>query len=396
MRKLILQGFTTTTHEMAVKQLFTLPSISRVIVSVAFANEGGVELLDSELKANAKRTTVFIGIRNDITSIQGAKRLLSSGLDLFIVDTGSRTQIFHPKLYLVRSSESARLLIGSANLTLGGLSNNIEASVVLDLDLSNDTELAFVKSIEDSFDALHPRYPLHVVRMSSAAALEKLYESGRLIDETIAAPPRPARSGTTPSKDSVPRIKLEVPFRRRLVARVAKPAKKSAGTSTGGGKSSKKVAGATPPISTGVEFELVWRSTGLTRRDLNIPTGSTTNRTGSVNLDKGQLVSGIDHRHYFRDNVFADLNWTGTSSPSVEETYAKFQLVLKGISYGEFDLRIGHSTDTKSKSYKQNNAMTRLSWGPMRSFVARPDLIDRTLAIYRDKADSHKFVLEID
>lgn len=40
--------------------------------------------------------------------------------------------------------------------------------------------------------------------------------------------------------------------------------------------------------------------------------------------------------------------------------------------------------------------MTRLSWGPMREYVASPDLIGRTLALYRDKVDPARFVLEID
>jgi hypothetical protein len=44
----------------------------------------------------------------------------------------------------------------------------------------------------------------------------------------------------------------------------------------------------------------------------------------------------------------------------------------------------------------QNNAMTRLSWGAMREYIARPDLIDRTLAVYRDKVDPKRFVIEID
>jgi len=62
------------------------------------------------------------------------------------------------------------------------------------------------------------------------------------------------------------------------------------------------------------------------------------------------------------------------SSALAAVTYAKFQLVIKGISYGEFDLRIAHSTDTNSRTYQQNNAMTRLSWGPARDYIARPDL----------------------
>jgi hypothetical protein len=80
----------------------------------------------------------------------------------------------------------------------------------------------------------------------------------------------------------------------------------------------------------------------------------------------------------------------------VDEAYGIFQLVLKNISYGEFDLAIRHSNSTSSRSYQQNNAMTRLSWGPMREYVAREDLIGRTLALYRDKADAKRFLLEID
>jgi hypothetical protein len=69
---------------------------------------------------------------------------------------------------------------------------------------------------------------------------------------------------------------------------------------------------------------------------------------------------------------------------------------LKGISYGDFDLRIAHTMGTTSTSYLQRNAMTRLSWGPMRNLVARPDLIGRSLRLYRDEADATRFVLEID
>lgn len=39
----------------------------------------------------------------------------------------------------------------------------------------------------------------------------------------------------------------------------------------------------------GVEFELVWESKALTRRDLTIPTAANTHATGSFNLDKGLL-----------------------------------------------------------------------------------------------------------
>ena len=215
--------------------------------------------------------------------------------------------------------------------------------------------------------------------------------SGRLVDEMAIPPPRPSTTASGGGSDPVPRIKLKVvPLKKALAAAkkaVPKPAAKG-----------KAAATPTPvPAAVGVEFELVWESKALTRRDLTIPTGANTHATGSVNLDKGLLEESVDHRHYFRDEVFAALTWTATNaSGKVEEAFAKFQLVLKAVSYGEFDLRLAHSTDTASKTFLQSNAMTRLSWGPMRPYIAREDLIGRTLALYRDKADPTRFVLEID
>ena len=145
----------------------------------------------------------------------------------------------------------------------------------------------------------------------------------------------------------------------------------------------------------GVQLELVWESKPLTRRDLTIPDADGTHATGSMNLDKGLLPEEVDHRHYFRDDVFPILTWTH-SGPTVDEAFAKFQLVLKNINYGEFDLRLGHTTSTTSRAYLQKNAMTRLSWGPMRQYIAQPNLIGRTLKLYRDRADPTRFVLEID
>lgn len=98
---------------------------------------------------------------------------------------------------------------------------------------------------------------------------------------------------------------------------------------------------------------------------------------------------------YFRDEVFSALAWSSKSS-TVDQTYANFHLVIKGISYGEYRSRIGHSHSTTSKTYKQRNATTRVSWGSMQKFVAKEELIGRTLALYRDRADSSRYMLEID
>lgn len=396
-KEFILQGLTPRTHAAAIRELFDVANIQKVVLSVAFIRESGVQQIEEKLKPHGERLSVFAGIRNDLTSHQGLARLHAiEGIDLYTVDTGSRNIIFHPKLYLVRGKERARLVVGSANLTLGGLNNNIEAGMMLEFDLSDAAEKAVVDGIESQFAALPVNYPAHVAKIGAVSELDAMLASGRLVDEMAEVPPRPATSaGRAGASDIVPRIKLKViPLRRALAkARAApkKPKAPSAATLTKAGASVPKPV----PATVGVEFELVWESKPLTRRDLTIPNAAGTHATGSVNLDKGLLPEAVDHRSYFRDDVFSALSWS-KSSATVDEAFAKFQLVLKGISYGEYDLRIGHTTSTTSAAYKQNNAMTRLSWGPMRDFIARPDLIDRTLALYRDKVDPTRFVLEID
>jgi len=396
-KEFILQGFTTRTHADAVRGLFGIPEIQRVVLSVAFVSESGVQQIEGQLKAHAAHVTVLAGIRNDITSYQGLVLLHGViGSKLYTVDTGSRNVIFHPKLYLVCGKARARLVVGSANLTLGGLNNNIEAGMMLDFDLTDTADKAVVDSIQSQLAALPTDYPSHVVKVGALADLDEMLASGRLVDEMAVPPPRPTTSaGGAGASDTVPRIKLKVKALRRALAKVQATPKKPRAAKSATPAKAKPPALAPVPATVGVEFELVWESKPLTHRDLTIPVAAGTHATGSVNLDKGLLPAEVDHRHYFRDDVFPNLSWASRSK-TVDEAFAKFQLVLKNISYGEFDLSIHHTNSTTSKAYKQRNATTRLSWGPMREYISRPDLLGRTLALYRDKVDPTRFVLEID
>jgi hypothetical protein len=128
---------------------------------------------------------------------------------------------------------------------------------------------------------------------------------------------------------------------------------------------------------------------------LNIPSGTNTHSTGSINLDQGKLDATIDFRHYFRDDVFNQLTWA-TRKGTTEEASTKFKLIIKGLSYGEFLLFIRHNTDRTSATYIQRNSTTRISWGDMREFIANRNFIGRTLFLYRDVINPENFVIEID
>ena len=319
-KKFLFQGVTNETHGAAVRDLFDVDDVQSVVISVAFVNEGGVEHIEEGIKPYAKITRVFAGVRNEITSVQGLERLWSLiGNGLHTVDTGSRLIIFHPKFFLVRGSERARMIIGSANLTLGGLNNNIEASVVLNLNLEKEQDRTFIESVESQLAGMVDDYPENVTAIEEKDVLQKMLASGRLINEDSLPPPRPRTSVKDGGvEDITPCIKLKVPRIRRPASDVDKPAvSKPKGPIQDGVKSSAKTSKAaeiTAAPSIGVAYDLLWESKLLTRRDLGIPTAQNTHATGSINLDKGLLAEEVDHRHYFRDKVFSALSWMPKNS----------------------------------------------------------------------------------
>ncbi len=384
----ILQGLMARTHTTALERVLALPSLESALVGVAYLNEGGVKLISDKLKPVAKKVTVFAGIRNDSTSLQGLQHLLNLGVTLYAVDTGAARLVFHPKLYMSSSKKEARIVIGSANFTVGGLNNNIEGGVAIDLDLTSKDDEALRKSIVDEFAGLPKKDPDHFILITKASQLTDLKKEGRLLDETEVEPPKPYVSSTKAKTDTLARIKLLVaPVRKAGVKKgAAKPKPKAAVV---------KVAGVVVAPTPGATFELLWESTPLTERDLSIPKNANTHATGSINLDKGLMSADIDHREFFRDEVFPSLTWT-PATKTTEEARAKFQLVVKGVDHGEFELRVAHSPDKTSASYLQHNAMTRLSWGTAKQYVADKQYIGRTMSLYRDANDPTRFLIEID
>ena len=227
----ILQGFTDSTHIDALERLFDLPDVQTVLVSVAFVSEGGVERIETHLIPHAACATAFAGIRNGTTSYQGLARLHRVVRELYTVDTGSRTLIFHPKLYLVRGSARARLIIGSANLTLAGLNNNIEAGMLLDFDLTDEADKAEIDKIEKLFAASLIDYPNNVVKIGTVDDLDELLAKNLLIDEDVESLSREviesdgadftsAREDDSDDDDGkIPRIKLKTKLLRSGVVK---------------------------------------------------------------------------------------------------------------------------------------------------------------------------------
>lgn len=388
--KFILQGLTPQNHVSAVADLVQVDGVELVLLSVAFVSSAGVQLIANHLKPHADKTTVFAGIRNGITSAQAIRALLDIGVDVKTVDTGSAHVVFHPKLYYVRGAKVACLLVGSANLTTGGLNNNVEASVALELNLSSPEDRQVAEAIEKQFKELQANHPANVTDVLAKTTLSKLLADPRLVDERVA----PARTvskllGGSGALNPIPLIKL---LTKRIVSGLMK--KPSAPKPPPAAAPAAPASPVVPPLA--ASYELMWTTTGLTERDLNIPKGKTTNATGSINLDKGAMEDGFEFQTFFRDEVFDKLTWAAPDARQIETAQGQFRIIVEGIDCGEFSLTVRNDRKTATKSDAQGQPHTRISWGLAKPYVAKPALIGRTMRLSRATDDATRFLIEID
>ena len=388
---LLLQGVTPSTHLDAVRTLLDIPDPDRIIISVAFMTHGGLSLVRESLARVADRTIILAGIRNGITSAQGLQLAVEMGCSIYAVDTGTRTAIFHPKIYFSYNRNEAQIIVGSANLTIGGLNSNIEASICLAIDRSDAHGATLVNDTIGKFDGMRAEYSEHVFLVPNEDLIQELLDAGRVIDESTRSQPVPSAVARDPRLDSISRMPLKP-------RRISHPRPEPFSIAQNG-QGNDEVHPENVAESVRERWSLVWQSRPLTRRDLNIPTGQNTNPTGSMLLSQGAMRD-IDQRHYFRNDVFNRLAWNPDAAPRrrhIERAEARFRLIIRDVDCGMFSLRLSHNTRTDTAAYEQGNSMTSLHWGAnVRPYVAREDLLNRTLFLYLDDEERDYFILEID
>ena len=362
--RFILQGLTASDDHIAgLEQVFSLSPLNRGIVATAFMNSTGANLLVKMIEWTADAVDVYVGIRNGVTSKQALETLMQNGIYPFVVDTASQAYIFHPKVYISSNNDTARLMVGSANVTSGGMARNVEASVYSELSMASDREL--VHSVYEQFDALRKNYPDNVFRIS-LDDLNHIAADGLLVDETHVDWTASAKAHGNSRTDTRHRMRLKTRNIANPGRIIRHPEEETASAVI-------------------LNYNLLWKSGKLTRRDLNIPTGSNTNRTGSMLLKKGDFSQDIDQRFYFREQVFAHEVWKNDPNPRyahLERCICQFRFVIKGIDYGIYSLLLSHNTRTDTATFAQRNSMTQIHWGPALHLIAREDLLGSICCLY--------------
>jgi len=356
------------------------PWLQRLEISSAYSNSAGVAAVSAALAPVANTCRAFIGVRNGSTTAQAAAALLKLGVELYGVDTATRSRIFHPKVYLASGGGKARAIVGSANLTHPGMFNNIEAGSDIELDLADASDAAFVDTFLDGFDDLVNNHPQHCFRILDGRQIANLMKQGILEDERSPKTQTAYGTGTQGNATSKPRINL--PFKASPKKKKARKPKPVVAAPANGQISAAPIYG-----------QLVWSKPNLPRSDLQLNPG---HAPGVLRLTQARYkVNGtvIDQTMYFRNQVFGPLNWTHNPIAQKDEAVASTSLVIAGVYVGDFEMPISHKL---AWAAGQGNYTTGLHWSGATNHIKQPGLVGRTLKLYQPASAQGRYVIEID
>jgi HKD family nuclease len=144
-------------------ELLDVPDYHTLNIAVAFAKNSGVLRIKDSLERFRKRggkVNVYVGVDLGGTSYEALTALLLHTDSLNVVHS-EKGQTFHAKIYQFVGKDKGLIVVGSHNLTGGGLWTNFESSAFIPVDKSSTSEAEMQKrlgayigeltSLEDSF-----------------------------------------------------------------------------------------------------------------------------------------------------------------------------------------------------------------------------------------------------
>lgn len=169
------------------KDNFSDPQWTEFRAAVAFVKRSGTKHIRAQLEDFSKRggrVKITAGVDAMGTSAEGLSDLIEAVASRgdVVIFNNAITSTFHPKVYLFKSATAAVVVVGSGNLTEGGLFTNYEASLLLRLDLSVNADTALLDSLQKALDEWSTPLPGLCYRLEPAL-LAQLVEQGYVPDE---------------------------------------------------------------------------------------------------------------------------------------------------------------------------------------------------------------------
>ena len=160
----IVSNEETQTHLKEITKL--LDNADEVIFCVAFLKNSGLQFLTEKLKTQVKSCTFYIGTDFYLTEPIALRKLFQDGHTVYI--TKKERTTYHPKIFYFKKDNEINVLIGSTNLTSGGLETNIEASFAITTTINS--------SIDNEFKQLLDSLQTHSIQIDNNKIIAE-YES---------------------------------------------------------------------------------------------------------------------------------------------------------------------------------------------------------------------------
>lgn len=350
-------------------------------VVVAWARPSGLNLIADDVHAFRARggdTRAIVGIDEGGASIEGLTLVVSTFEKAEVLyDPNGGT--FHTKVYLLKGPSTALLIIGSNNLTAGGLYYNYEAASVLRLDLDLEPDKSVLDTIEDYIGRLSDddtclalTEPL-VAELAANVRLRVSSESER----RQARPKEDAVSGEAEPGDEIPFGASK--YRRNVVE---SSGRKAAPRTPRPAVGTKEVGGSTAPV-------VARWSKKLTRSDCGQPrAGSHT--TGALRFTKAGHP--IRQATWFREVLFDSVPWDSDSGRvGRERANVRFEVIVNGVNRGTHVLELKYDA---VRDAGQNNFTTDLKWGSATPVIIEEDLVGEFVTVERLSDGSFRLTIE--
>lgn len=346
-----------TSHQILTEAMAVAQELTAV---VAWAKRSGLSRLQGELtafRAGGGTSRLAVGIDEGGATRQGLELALQLFDQVFVFhDIAGRT--FHPKFYLFENNETATVMLGSSNMTAGGLYFNYEANFVLELDLAevSDRELrdlmrAYVQGLIDDAGACIQLSPLILQQLIEQRKYQiqdedtrRKYPPGGLIDSDSSMDVGSTSLFTTGTAQKHP---IPPGLRHGAGPPVAPPAPPP-------GPPPPPAPPGPPPAFPDIEMRWYKR---MSASDAQHPPNANSAPTGNLKLT--QAHHQIDHTTYFRDEFFVTGAWQNVGG-NRERAEIPIDIVVEGGPLGAYDLVLDHDP---GRVANQGNVPTWLHWG---------------------------------
>jgi HKD family nuclease len=192
---------------------------SDVRIAVAFVSRAGLATIEDSLQEAVVRGAsleFLVGLDMQTTEPEAVSTLFElsqnhTGVDLYCMASLEPQAVYHPKLYLARAENDIVCVVGSSNLTTGGLKRNVEVNVAME-GAAND------EPISDLYTT-YSRLKFHPRRVVPDAEYVRLYQELREHERKRANAPQDIDSRRLKKRfaEKAALLRRPVPMRRDLV-----------------------------------------------------------------------------------------------------------------------------------------------------------------------------------